>query len=510
MGSSYEHRTGASRRASAVGCRRWVAVLLVVGATLALGAVPAQAARLNLGWTPGTVPVDVVSGTAEYVPTLGCGSGACRAETTTVVTVTALGGATFTEAPGTTVNWVTGAGVTQGSCEVTNATTVTCKPSATPGMTTSDRSTFLRAASPFAVSVPGTIAPLAPVLSATWTDSVQIGANDPADDTLSIVRNGATDWQAFAATAGVSTAKSVLPIFRFTCATSACGVTPTSPFQVEADGTTTFTNAIGSTLPFGSGAFAGLCTVQSTTLLRCLPEFPALAPAGTTIELPRLGFEPGGAAVGALLATATAPADENPADNTTEVFLRAPGPADAGDWAAAPDRLWITANDEGAPQASFECRTLECEIGPPSGFRIDALADATFSASVGSTFPFGTSPVTGTCTVESATAVLCIPVATGEVTVGTVVALPRLGISMPAGASAGMTYLQAELLGQDLEEADNVARFVVYAPGMLAGRLAFFEGFENGQGLGATSLADYVGPAPWHETYTADPAWLTD
>lgn len=504
MKASPGRRSGALLR----GGRAWLAVVVVIGATLALGAAPAGAARLNVGWVPGTVPVDVVSGTAQYAPSLGCGSGACQTATTTVVTVTAVGGATFTEAPGTTVNWVTGAGTVSGSCEVTNTTTVTCRPNTAVGMTASNQSTFLRAETPFAVSVPNTTAALAPVLGATWTDSTQIGTNNPADDTLSVVRNGNTEWQAFAPTVGVSTAKTVLPPVRFTCMSAACGVTPTSPFRVEADGSTTFTNAVGSTFAFGSGAFAGLCTVQSTTLLSCLPEFSAFAPVGTTIDLPRLGFDTGGAAVGAQLATAVAPADDNSANNTTEVFLQAPGPADSGDWAAAPNRLWITASAEQAPQASFQCLTLVCEIGPPDGFRVDAVAGATFTASVGSTFAFGASPLTGTCTVESATAVLCVPSATVEVTAGTVVSLPRLEVSLPAGATAGTTLLQADLIGQDLEEADNAAPYVVYTPGMLMGRRAFFEGFENGQGLGATLLNDYVGAAPWGETYTADAAWL--
>ncbi|MBS1879226.1 MAG: DUF11 domain-containing protein [Actinobacteria bacterium] len=494
----------------AAGRRRWVGALLIVGATLALGTAPAQAARLNLGWAPGTVPLDIASGTAQYVPTLGCGTGACRAETTTVVTVTALAGATFTEVPGTTVNWVTGAGVIQGSCAVTNTTTVTCQLSGTPGMTTSDHSTFLRAAAPFAVSVPGSIAPLAPVLSATWTDSVQIGTNNPADDTLSIVRNGATDWQALSATVGVPTGKTVLPPIRFTCVSAACGVTPTSPFRVDASGSTTFTNPVGSTFPFGSGAFVGLCTVQSATALRCLPNFPAFAAVGTNIDLPRLDFDAGGAAVGAQLATAQAPADDEPANNAMDFLLQAPGPADNGNWAAAPRRLWITPTSAQAPQPSFQCMTPLCETGPAAGFRVDALAGAAFTASVGSTFPLGTSSVTGTCTVASATAVLCVPAAAAEVTAGTVVTLPRLDISLPAGASAGTTFLRAGLIGQDADGADDTAAYVIYTRGMLGGRLAFFEGFEQGQGLGATSLTSYVGAAPWNQTYTADAAWLKD
>ncbi|MEZ5078666.1 MAG: hypothetical protein R2725_14630 [Solirubrobacterales bacterium] len=454
--------------------------------------------------------MDVVSGTALYAPSLGCGSGACRAEATTVVTVTALGGATFTDAPGTTVSWVTGAGVAQGSCVVTDATTVTCQPSGAPGMTASDRSTFLRAETPFAVSVPGTIAALDPVLQASWTDSVQIGTNNPADDTLSILRNGATDWQAFSATVGVSTAKTMLPPLRFTCVSADCGVTPTSPFRVDAVGSTTFTDAVGATFAFGSGVFAGLCTVQSATALSCLPEFPAFATGGTDIDLPRLGFDAGGAGVGAHLAAALAPADDNAENNTMDVFLQAPGPADNGDWAAVPSRLWISASAMQAPQATFQCLTLLCETGPSTGFRVDALAGATFTAPVGTAIPFNPLPVSGTCTVDSATTVLCVPSEAVEATAGTLVTLPRLDVSLPGGASAGTTLLRAGLIGPDADDANDAAAFVVNTPAMLMGRLAFFEGFEYGQGLGATPLTDYVGAAPWGETYTADAAWLAN
>ncbi|MFG3437734.1 choice-of-anchor P family protein [Nonomuraea sp. NPDC047897] len=42
-----------------------------------------------------------------------------------------------------------------------------------------------------------------------------------------------------------------------------------------------------------------------------------------------------------------------------------------------------------------------------------------------------------------------------------------------------------------------------------APEVVFTETFENGQGADPIVVTDYTGPAPVHQTYTADPAWLT-
>ncbi|MFT4167129.1 MAG: hypothetical protein QM650_17975 [Microlunatus sp.] len=367
----------------------------------------------------------------------------------------------------------------------------------------------MRTASPFEVTVPDGIAELAPVLQATWTDTTKSGNTSTANDTVTIVRNGETDWQS-ATTVEYSPAFATLPQIAFTCATSRCGLTPASGFELAALGGTTFTNAISSKITFGTGVLAGACTVRSTTQIYCALDLPTFVDEGTVIRLARPGVVvAAGATAGTPLVTLSALVDDDVSNSTTEIVLRDPSPADNGDWAAMPKRVLMFDEADRTPQVAYRCLEPVCLSGPTSGFLVEALSGATFTESIGSTTSFGGSgTLAGVCTVESATEVRCNLLAARELAQGVSLVLPRLAVSLPSGLAPSTAVFRTGSVVADANPANDRADYRVFPVDLLADRLVFNEGFEHGQGTGSTSLVDYTGEAPGNQTYTADPAWL--
>ncbi|MFT4294871.1 MAG: hypothetical protein QM582_05595 [Micropruina sp.] len=324
---------------------------------------------------------------------------------------------------------------------------------------------------------------------------------------MTIVRNGETHWQS-PATIGYSTAYTTLPSVSFDCATPECGLTPTGGFEMEALGGTTFSNAVGGKLTFGSGLLSGVCAVQSTTRIRCTLDLPTFVAEGTVIQLARPGVAlPAGTTTGTALVRVS-PLVDTDTNSTTTIVLRDPGPADNGDWAPRSKRVLVPDNADRTPQLAYDCLEPVCLSGPASGFRIEAMAGATFSGAVGGTTAFGSGTLAGVCTVESATVTRCALSAAREVTRGGSVVLPRLGITLPSDLPPLATVFRTSSVAEDANPANDPADYRVFGADLLADRLVIAEDFEHGQGTGSTSLTDYTGAPPGNQTYTADPAWL--